>query len=102
GRTGGSAPGALGVLDRLKGRAGARLSGPVVTLDEPAPDPTAVRTPDRPSVISGDLVVRTGPDMRLRTGGQVPLLVDLAHLYVFDHYGRRICPLPQDVPGLDG
>lgn len=102
GRTAGSTQGALGVLDRLKGRAGARISGPVVTLDEPAPDPTAVRTPDRPSVISGDLVVRTGPDMRLRTGGQVPLLVDLAHLYVFDHYGRRICPLPQDVPGLDG
>ncbi|MFD8466342.1 ABC transporter ATP-binding protein [Streptomyces cyaneofuscatus] len=102
GRTGGSTQGALGVLDRLKGRAGARISGPVVTLDDPAPDPTAVRTPDRPSVISGDLVVRTGPDMRLRTGGQVPLLVDLAHLYVFDHYGRRICPLPQDVPGLDG
>ncbi|MEU0305598.1 ABC transporter ATP-binding protein [Streptomyces cyaneofuscatus] len=102
GRTGGSTQSALGVLDRLKGRAGARISGPVVTLDEPAPDPTAVRTPDRPSVISGDLVVRTGPDMRLRTGGQVPLLVDLAHLYVFDHYGRRICPLPQDVPGLDG
>ncbi|MCD9900174.1 hypothetical protein LUR56_08920 [Streptomyces sp. MT29] len=47
-------------------------------------------------------MVRTGPDLRLRTGGQVPLLVDLAHLYVFDHYGRRICPLPQDVPGLDG
>ncbi|MFE2296521.1 ABC transporter ATP-binding protein [Streptomyces sp. NPDC059452] len=95
--------GALGVLDRLKGgRAGARISGPVVTLDDPAPDPAAVRTPDRPSVVSGDLVVRTGPDMRLRTGGQVPLLVDLAHLYVFDHYGRRICPLPQDVPGLDG
>jgi len=104
GRPGGGGQGGfggLGVLDRLKGRAGARVSGPVVTLDEPAPDQAAVRTPDRPSVISGDLVVRTGPDMRLRTGGQVPLLVDLAHLYVFDHYGRRICPLPQDVPGLD-
>ncbi|MBT2378450.1 ABC transporter ATP-binding protein [Streptomyces sp. ISL-111] len=107
GRSGGSQGGlggfgGLGVLDRLKGRAGARISGPVVALDEPAPEPTAVRSPDRPSVIAGDLVVRTGPDMRLRTGGQVPLLVDLAHLYVFDHYGRRICPLPQDVPGLDG
>ncbi|WP_411083737.1 ABC transporter ATP-binding protein [Streptomyces sp. cmx-18-6] len=102
GRGGQDGFGGLGVLGRLKGRAGARISGPVVTLDDPAPDPAAVRTPDRPSVISGDLVVRTGPDMRLRTGGQVPLLVDLAHLYVFDHYGRRICPLPQDVPGLDG
>jgi multiple sugar transport system ATP-binding protein len=104
GRPGGvlGGQGGLRVLDRLKGRAAGRISGPVVTLDEPAPDPAAVRTPDRPSVISGDLVVRTGPDMRLRTGGQVPLLVDLAHLYVFDHYGRRICPLPQDVPGLDG
>jgi multiple sugar transport system ATP-binding protein len=39
--------------------------------------------------------------MRLRTGGQVPLLVDLAHLYVFDHQGRRIRPLPKDIPGLD-
>ncbi|WP_411119684.1 ABC transporter ATP-binding protein [Streptomyces sp. 058-1L] len=104
GRPGGvlGGQGGLRVLDRLKGRAAGRISGPVVTLDEPAPNPAAVRTPDRPSVISGDLVVRTGPDMRLRTGGQVPLLVDLAHLYVFDHYGRRICPLPQDVPGLDG
>lgn len=45
--------------------------------------------------------MRTGPDTRLRTGAQVPLLVDLAHLYVFDHYGRRICPAPADMPGLD-
>ena len=41
------------------------------------------------------------PDLRLRTGAQVPLLVDLAHLYVFDHHGRRICPAPTDLPGLD-
>lgn len=39
--------------------------------------------------------------MRLRIGGQVPLLIDLAHLYVFDHHGRRICPLPKEIPGLD-
>ncbi|MBK3590625.1 sugar ABC transporter ATP-binding protein, partial [Streptomyces sp. MBT57] len=68
GRPGGvlGGQGGLRVLDRLKGRAAGRISGPVVTLDEPAPDRAAVRTPDRPSVISGDLVVRTGPDMRLR------------------------------------
>lgn len=39
--------------------------------------------------------------MRLRIGGQVPLLIDLAHRDVFDHYGRRICPLAKEVPGLD-
>ncbi|MFJ9059282.1 ABC transporter ATP-binding protein [Streptomyces sp. NPDC102409] len=89
--------GGTGVLDRLKRRA----TGSVAVLDPPAPEPYAVRSPDRPAVTASDLVVRTGPDMRLRTGGQVPLLVDLAHLYVFDHSGRRICPLPRDVPGLD-
>ncbi|WDG32209.1 ABC transporter ATP-binding protein [Streptomyces sp. CA-278952] len=93
--------GGVGILERLRGRTGSRISGPVVTLDEPAPDPAETRGPDHPSTPSGDLVVRTGPDMRLRTGGQVPLLVDLAHLYVFDHYGRRICPLPRDAPGFD-
>ncbi|MEV3950188.1 MULTISPECIES: ABC transporter ATP-binding protein [Streptomyces] len=95
-RPGGSA----GVFERLRQRAG----GSVAVLDKPAADtePYAVRGPDRPAVTSSDLVVRTGPDLRVRTGGQVPLLVDLAHLYVFDHSGRRICPLPRDVPGLDG
>ncbi|WP_328889820.1 ABC transporter ATP-binding protein [Streptomyces sp. NBC_00316] len=95
--------GGVGVLERLRERATGHISGPVVTLDDPVPDfeQPATRSPDRPAITSSDLVVRTGPDMRLRIGGQVPLLVDLAHLYVFDHYGRRICPLPKDIPGLD-
>ncbi|GAA1363247.1 ABC transporter ATP-binding protein [Streptomyces beijiangensis] len=84
------------VLSRLRERT--HVSGPVVVLDEPeAPG----ITPDRPALSSGDLVVRTGPDLRLRTGAQVPLLVDLAHLYVFDHYGRRICPTPNELPGFE-
>lgn len=60
-----------------------------------------MHAPDRPTLGGSDLVVRTSPDLRVRTGAQVPLLVDLAHLYVFDHYGRRICPAPADLPGLD-
>ncbi|MEV0491528.1 ABC transporter ATP-binding protein [Streptomyces atratus] len=95
--------GGVGVLERLKERATGHISGPVVALDEPGPDTDfpAPRGPDRPAITAGDLVVRTGPDMRLRIGGQVPLLIDLAHLYVFDHHGRRICPLPKEIPGLD-
>ncbi|MFE9297310.1 ABC transporter ATP-binding protein [Streptomyces niveus] len=98
-----------GVLERLRdraaahvpGRVPANVSGPVVALDDPEPENPATYTPDRPAITSSDLVVRTGPDMRLRTGAQVPLLVDLAHLYVFDDYGQRICPAPMDMPGID-
>lgn len=99
-----------GVLERLRERAAAHVpgraapanvSGPVVVLDEPEPAAPATYTPDRPAITASDLVVRTGPDTRLRTGAQVPLLVDLAHLYVFDNYGQRICPAPMDMPGLD-
>ncbi|GGW35583.1 ABC transporter ATP-binding protein [Streptomyces xantholiticus] len=86
-----------GVLTRLKDRAIAQVAGPVAVLDEPDPAPVRERQTADPS----DLVVRTGPDLSLRTGAQVPLLVDLAHLYVFDHQGRRICPAPMDLPGLD-
>ncbi|MFK4226938.1 ABC transporter ATP-binding protein [Streptomyces sp. NPDC019890] len=88
------------VLARLRERAVAHVSGPVVALDDPEPRAGTIAT-ERPSVAASDLVVRTGPDVRLRTGAQVPLLVDLAHLYVFDHHGRRICPAPTDLPGLD-
>lgn len=49
----------------------------------------------------GDLVVRTTPDIRLRHGMQVPLLVDLAHLFVFDQHGERICPRPDRLPDLE-
>ncbi|ATW47746.1 ABC transporter ATP-binding protein [Streptomyces xantholiticus] len=86
-----------GVLTRLKDRAIAQVAGQVAVLDEPDPAPVRERQTADPS----DLVVRTGPDLRLRSGAQVPLLVDLAHLYVFDHQGRRICPAPMDLPGLD-
>jgi multiple sugar transport system ATP-binding protein len=40
------------------------------------------------------------PHLRLRPGDRVPLLVTLAHLYVFDQDGRRICPTPAEQPGL--
>lgn len=100
-RASGGAGGGVGVLERLRERATGHVSGPVVAVDEPGPGRQDAHSPDRPGLMAGDLVVRTGPDMRLRRGGQVPLLVDLAHLYVFDQQGRRICPLPRDVPGLD-
>jgi multiple sugar transport system ATP-binding protein len=62
-----------------------------------------VLDPPRPEAPPpGDLVVRTGPDLRLRPGDRVPLLVTLAHLYVFDQDGRRICPTPAEQPGLVG
>lgn len=51
--------------------------------------------------LPGDLVVRTTPDFELRHGLQVPLLVDLAHLFVFDQHGERICPAPARLPDLD-
>ncbi|EGX58377.1 ABC sugar transporter, ATP-binding subunit [Streptomyces zinciresistens K42] len=84
------------VLDRLRGRAGAPRTGPVATLDPPRADtaPPEGRLP-------GDLIVRTAPDLRLRKGMQVPLLVDLAHLLVFDQHGERICPAPARLPDLD-
>ncbi|MFJ4692623.1 ABC transporter ATP-binding protein [Streptomyces sp. NPDC088766] len=88
-----------GVLDRLRGRAGSRRAGPVVVLDEPAQQPLAVAAPDGRQ--PGDLVVRTTPDFDLRYGMQVPLLVDLAHLFVFDQHGERICPAPDRLPDLD-
>ncbi|GAA2938564.1 ABC transporter ATP-binding protein [Streptomyces enissocaesilis] len=95
---------APGMLSRLRERAARQVAGPVVVIDEPdpAPPPGGIAyDSERPPPGTGDLVVRTGPDTRLRSGTQVPLLVDLAHLYVFDHYGRRICPAPADLPGLD-
>ncbi|EPJ34147.1 hypothetical protein STAFG_8784 [Streptomyces afghaniensis 772] len=44
--------------------------------------------------------MRTTPDLALRHGMQVPLLVDLAHLFVFDQHGDRICPHPERLPDL--
>ncbi|WP_030749150.1 ABC transporter ATP-binding protein [Streptomyces griseus] len=55
---------------------------------------------ERRSMVRSDLVVRTSPRRQVRSGAQVPLLVDLAQLYVFDHQGLRICPAPEGGVGL--
>ena len=79
-----------GVLDRLKERTAALRSGPLAVLDA-----TTEESPtERPSTAPGDLVIRTTPDVDLRPGMRVPLLVDLAHLFVFDQRGERVCPAP--------
>ncbi|MFD4971387.1 ABC transporter ATP-binding protein [Streptomyces sp. NPDC058424] len=88
------------VLNRLRDRAGALRAGPVVVLEHPAgpaPEPVAAPEPRLP----GDLVVRTTPDIELRHGMQVPLLVDIARLFVFDQRGERICPAPDRLPDLE-
>ncbi|MEU0719723.1 ABC transporter ATP-binding protein [Streptomyces lavendulocolor] len=87
-----------GGLRRMRQRVAARMSGGVPAAGEAAHVPPA---PERRTMVRSDLVLRTGPHGRVRTGAQVPLLVDLAQLYVFDHRGRRICPAPDDLPGLD-
>ncbi|MGW1066100.1 ABC transporter ATP-binding protein [Streptomyces aureus] len=90
------------VLDRLRGRAGALRAGPVVVLDHPSDDGYEHSEPAPPEGrLPGDLVVRTTPDIELRHGMQIPLLVDLAHLFVFDHGGERICPAPERLPDLE-
>ncbi|MFE1883422.1 ABC transporter ATP-binding protein [Streptomyces diastatochromogenes] len=88
------------VLDRLRERAGALRAGPVVVLEDPPDDGPAPVPPE--GRLPGDLVVRTTPDIRLRHGMQVPLLVDIAHLFVFDQHGERICPSPARLPDLEG
>ncbi|NEB08703.1 ABC transporter ATP-binding protein [Streptomyces coelicoflavus] len=87
------------VLERLRERAGALRAGPVVVMDEPREPEPAVAGPD--GRLPGDLIVRTTPDIELRHGMQVPLLVDLAHLFVFDQHGDRICPAPARLPELE-
>jgi multiple sugar transport system ATP-binding protein len=82
-----------GADDEVAGRA-----GPVVTLDDPRDN--EVRPPSAEPRLPGDLIVRTTPDLALRHGMQVPLLVDLAHLFVFDQQGDRICPHPARLPDL--
>ncbi|WP_030867121.1 ABC transporter ATP-binding protein [Streptomyces sp. NRRL S-37] len=87
------------VLHRLRERAGALRAGPVATLDRSGrPDQVPASAEPR---VPGDLIVRTTPDIRLRHGMQVPLLVDLAHLFVFDQQGERICPNPARLPDLE-
>ncbi|MBE8476682.1 ABC transporter ATP-binding protein [Streptomyces justiciae] len=90
--------GGPGVLDRLRQRADALRAGPVVVLDEPL-DNAPVTPPD--GRLPGDLIVRTTPDLQLRHGMHVPLLVDLAHLFVFDQHGERISPAPARLPDLE-
>ncbi|MEU9449215.1 ABC transporter ATP-binding protein [Streptomyces sp. NPDC048277] len=89
--------GAVTVLDRLRDRASSKRAGPVVVLEDP-PEARPVPPEGR---LPGDLVVRTTPDLQLRHGMQIPLLVDLAHLFVFDQHGERICPSPARLPDLD-
>ncbi|SEN05240.1 ABC transporter ATP-binding protein [Actinacidiphila rubida] len=110
------AAGSPGGIGRLAHKAARRIQSTVLERDAPAsgglpprPDHAPGRGPvsvmDRPAsppeTQTGDLVVRTGPDIRLSRGDRVPLLVDLAHLYVFDREGRRICPAPDEQPRLD-
>ncbi|MET8076153.1 ABC transporter ATP-binding protein [Streptomyces sp. NPDC005303] len=85
------------VLDRLKDRAVSLRAGPVVVLEDPPDREPPAADPRLP----GDLVVRTTPDIDLRRGMQVPLLVDISHLFVFDQHGERICPSPDRLPDLD-
>jgi multiple sugar transport system ATP-binding protein len=91
-----------GVLGRLRERAGSLRAGPVVVLEHPGdtePGPVDPAPPE--GRLPGDLVVRTTPDIELKHGMQIPLLVDLAHLFVFDQRGERICPAPARLPDLD-
>lgn len=83
-----------GTLTRLTARALARIAAPSAVVEPPEP-------PRKRAISAGDFVVRAGADLRLRTGTQVPLLVDLAQLYVFDQLGRRVCPAPAHPPGLE-
>ncbi|MEV6406557.1 ABC transporter ATP-binding protein [Streptomyces bobili] len=83
------------MLARLKQRVISRIAAPVAG----GASPELPR--ERAAVSAGDFVVRAGADLRLRTGAQVPLLVDMARLYVFDHLGHRICPMPTHQPGLE-
>ncbi|MBY8864608.1 MULTISPECIES: ABC transporter ATP-binding protein [Streptomyces] len=92
-------------LEWLRERAGALRAGSSVALLDRAAEAEAPGGPDAPAApeprLPGDLVVRTTPDLRLRHGMQVPLLVDLAHLFVFDQHGERICPAPDHLPDLE-
>jgi multiple sugar transport system ATP-binding protein len=115
-RNGSRRGGSSGVgLGKLAQKAARRIQATVMERDSssassssngvpPKPQQAPVSVMDRPTTPetqTGDLVVRTGPDIRVRRGDRVPLLVDLAHLYVFDHEGQRICPAPARQPRLE-
>ncbi|MEU3458371.1 ABC transporter ATP-binding protein [Streptomyces sp. NPDC006733] len=92
-------PGGLGKLARkAAGRFPGLLQEPDTSGSVKVLDPPPADLGEQPT---GDLVVRTGPDIRVRPGDRVPLLVDLAHLYIFDNTGRRICPAPAEQPRLE-
>ncbi|MER7170364.1 ABC transporter ATP-binding protein [Streptomyces mesophilus] len=76
------------------GRVPGSVPGPV-----PGPVPGSI-PPEHRTTAAGDLVLRSGPEHRVRVGGHIPLLVDLERLYVFDHTGMRICPAPDRMPAL--
>lgn len=91
-------------LGRLRDRAVGRLSGSVALLEAPpesAQGPDAGVAPQRLGAVRSDLVVRTGPHVRVRVGAQIPLLVDLGQLYVFDHAGRRVSPAGDGIAPLE-
>lgn len=93
-------------LGRLRDRAVERLSGAgstavLETSPESTGGPDGGVAADRPGVVRSDLVVRTGPHVRVRVGAQIPLLVDLAQLYVFDHAGRRVSPAGDGLAPLE-
>ncbi|MFE2426729.1 ABC transporter ATP-binding protein [Streptomyces sp. NPDC059373] len=90
------------LVQRAAARAGAQDNLTAVLDRDRDRDRDRERPPaDQPRLVPGDLVVRTGPDLQLRHGDRVPLLVDLAHLYVFDQEGHRICPAPAEAPRLE-
>ncbi|MFF0449152.1 ABC transporter ATP-binding protein [Streptomyces sp. NPDC004609] len=92
------------MLSRLKERAAAHVGAALVPVREEEPLPYGAYgpyDPECPPVPSSDLVIRTSPDTWLRPGAQVPVLIDLAQLYVFDHRGRRICPAPAHLLSFD-
>ncbi|MFE9559836.1 ABC transporter ATP-binding protein [Streptomyces sp. NPDC006487] len=93
-----------GGLGRLRDRAVGRLSGSVALMEAPpksAQGPDAGVAAQRLGAVRSDLVVRTGPHVRVRVGAQIPLLVDLGQLYVFDHAGRRVSPAGEGIAPLE-
>ncbi|MFB7293591.1 ABC transporter ATP-binding protein [Actinacidiphila glaucinigra] len=85
-------------LRQLVQKATARVHGQEQETAFEHPAPRVGNEP--PATRGGDLVLRTGADLRLNMGQQVPILVDLAYLYVFDHVGNRISPAPQQTSNL--
>ncbi|MFM9612367.1 ABC transporter ATP-binding protein [Streptomyces niveiscabiei] len=77
-----------------------RRTPPLLTRLRPHPIPPTSPPPTPPPQVSGDLIVRTTPDLDLRPGTQLPLLVDLTHLFVFAPQGERISPAPTHLPDL--